>query len=80
MARILLAMIRLYQLTLSKVIGQVCRFEPSCSRYTTTCIERFGAARGSWLGVKRVCRCRPFNAGGFDPPPALHAHSEVHDA
>ena len=68
-ARILLVLIRVYQLTLSRLVGQACRFEPTCSRYTATCIARFGALRGSWLGTKRICRCHPFCPGGFDPPP-----------
>jgi uncharacterized protein len=68
--RLLLALIRLYQWTLSPLLGPVCRFEPSCSRYTATCIERFGALRGGWLGAKRLGRCHPFHPGGYDPPPA----------
>ena len=73
---LLLGLIRLYQLTLSRLLGPSCRFEPSCSHYTATCIERFGALRGSWLGIKRIGRCHPFNPGGFDPPP----HAESADA
>jgi putative membrane protein insertion efficiency factor len=65
----LLFVIRVYQLTLSRLLGPSCRFEPSCSHYTATCIDRFGALRGSWLGMKRIGRCHPFNPGGFDPPP-----------
>ena len=65
----LLLLIHVYQLTLSRLLGPSCRFEPSCSHYTATCIERFGALRGSWLGIKRIGRCHPFNPGGFDPPP-----------
>ena len=66
---VLLALIRLYQLTLSRLLGSACRFEPSCSHYTATCIERFGATRGSWLGIERIARCHPFHPGGYDPPP-----------
>jgi len=68
---IVLFVIRVYWVTLSPIIGRVCRFEPSCSRYTYACVERFGPFRGSWLGLKRICRCHPFHPGGFDPPPAL---------
>lgn len=66
-----LGLIKLYWWTLSPLIGSVCRFEPSCSRYTAVCIEHHGALRGSWLGMKRICRCHPFAAGGFDPPPGV---------
>lgn len=77
----LLFLIRLYQMTLSRLIGSSCRFEPSCSRYTATCIERFGALRGSWLGIKRIGRCHPLNPGGFDPPPnVVHTPHHPHEA
>jgi putative membrane protein insertion efficiency factor len=75
----LLVLIRVYQLTLSRLLGPSCRFEPSCSHYTATCIERFGALRGAWLGIKRIGRCHPFNAGGFDPPPRV-ANRHVRDS
>lgn len=71
MRAVLLWLIRAYQWGLSPLLGMRCRFEPSCSRYTATSIERFGALRGSWLGVSRVCRCHPFHPGGYDPPPEL---------
>jgi len=71
MRAILLVAIRVYQRTLSPLFGPACRFEPSCSHYTATCIERFGALRGSWLGLRRLGRCHPFHPGGFDPPPRL---------
>lgn len=71
MARLFLFFIQIYWWTLSPIIGSVCRFQPTCSRYTATAIQRFGAAQGTWLGVKRICRCHPFHPGGFDPPPEL---------
>jgi putative membrane protein insertion efficiency factor len=76
MRSLLLALIRLYQLTLSPFVGRACRFEPSCSRYTASCIELHGAARGSWLGLKRIARCHPFHPGGYDPPPELTVRTE----
>jgi putative membrane protein insertion efficiency factor len=72
-ARALLGLIRVYQLLLSPLLGRTCRFEPSCSHYTAACVERFGAARGLWLGARRVARCHPFHPGGYDPPPQRHA-------
>ncbi|MFT3769913.1 MAG: membrane protein insertion efficiency factor YidD [Minicystis sp.] len=71
--RLLIALIRVYQLTLSRLLlaafGPVCRFEPSCSRYAVACLEGHGALRGSLLSVKRLCKCHPFHPGGYDPPP-----------
>jgi hypothetical protein len=69
MQTILIQLIRLYRLLLSPWLGQHCRFEPSCSSYALTAIRRYGAARGSWLAVKRLSRCHPWHAGGFDPVP-----------
>jgi putative membrane protein insertion efficiency factor len=67
--QILLWMIRLYQLLLSPWLGGACRFHPSCSCYTHTAIERFGALRGAWLGLRRLLRCHPLTQGGYDPVP-----------
>lgn len=64
-----LGLIRAYQLTLSHLMFTQCRFTPSCSRYTYEAVERYGALRGSWLGLKRILRCHPFNPGGYDPVP-----------
>jgi len=69
MEKILQAIIRAYQLVLSPFIGQHCRFTPSCSQYTSEAIEKYGAAKGSWMGIKRIGRCHPFCKGGHDPVP-----------
>jgi len=68
-ARFLIFLIRVYQVTLSPLIGPVCRFQPSCSRYTAECLRLHGALRGTLLGVKRLAKCHPFHPGGHDPPP-----------
>ncbi len=47
----------------------VCRFKPTCSEYTYQAIDKFGAAKGLWLGLKRIIRCHPWNSGGYDPIP-----------
>jgi uncharacterized protein len=67
--RVLLLLIRIYQVTLSPLLGNACRFEPSCSRYAFACIEAHGALRGGYLAVRRILRCHPFHPGGYDPPP-----------
>lgn len=72
-ARVLIALVRVYQLTLSRLMGPVCRFHPSCSHYTAECLKLHGAFRGSYLGLFRILRCHPFNPGGYDPPPPAAA-------
>lgn len=69
MKYIAMALIRLYQLTLSRILPPSCRFTPSCSHYSYEALRRFGFLRGGWLSVKRVSRCHPFNPGGYDPVP-----------
>jgi putative membrane protein insertion efficiency factor len=68
MKRMLLASIRLYQAT-APYRRPRCRYLPTCSAYAAEAIERHGAARGSWLAVRRVSRCHPFGSYGFDPVP-----------
>ena len=69
MKRLLIALVRLYQLLLSPWVGGQCRFDPTCSAYTIEAIDRHGAAAGSYLGAVRVLRCHPWCAGGHDPVP-----------
>ena len=66
---VLLKIIRGYQLFLSPVLGSSCRFEPTCSCYTQQAIEKHGAIKGSWLGIRRIGKCHPWNEGGYDPVP-----------
>lgn len=66
---LVLRLIRGYQAAISPALGDVCRYEPSCSRYAYEAIERYGVVRGSWLGARRLWRCRPGVAGGYDPVP-----------
>jgi putative membrane protein insertion efficiency factor len=66
--RCLVAAVRVYQWTLSPLVGRYCRFQPTCSNYFIGAVEKYGAVRGSCKGVARICRCHPFHPGGYDPP------------
>lgn len=63
------ALIRGYQRFISPGLPSSCRFQPTCSQYTLEAVERYGAAKGLWLGIKRIGRCHPLNPGGYDPVP-----------
>jgi putative membrane protein insertion efficiency factor len=67
LARAMIAFVRLYQLTLSPLLGGHCRFQPTCSRYFIDAVERRGALRGTLTGLWRIARCHPFSRGGYDP-------------
>lgn len=69
-ATFLLGVIRVYQLTLSSVMGRQCRFLPTCSEYTGDAIRQHGAWAGFWLGFSRVLSCHPWGGNGYDPVPA----------
>jgi putative membrane protein insertion efficiency factor len=67
MKALALGAIRAYQLLLSPLLPPSCRFTPTCSEYTRQAIERYGFRRGAYMGVRRILRCNPFHAGGYDP-------------
>jgi putative membrane protein insertion efficiency factor len=67
-ATLLVGSVRLYQWTLSPLIGRHCRFEPTCSVYFIMAVRKYGAVRGAWRGILRIGRCHPFHPGGHDPP------------
>ena len=68
-ALLCLVFIRLYQVTLSPLLGGHCRFHPTCSRYAAECFQTLPAHRALWLTIRRVLRCHPFGPHGYDPPP-----------
>lgn len=72
-ARAVLALLRLYRIAISPLRPPSCRYAPTCSEYAVVAIERFGALRGGWLALRRLLRCHPFHAGGYDPVPAAPA-------
>jgi putative membrane protein insertion efficiency factor len=65
---LLIAVARLYRWTLSPLLGQHCRFEPTCSEYFIGAVRKHGAVRGTIRGLARVARCHPWHPGGYDPP------------
>jgi len=66
--KIALTLIKIYQ-KISALTPSRCRFYPTCSEYTKQAIIKYGFLKGAWLGIKRICRCHPFNDGGYDPVP-----------
>lgn len=74
-AQIAVFLIQVYRATLSPLLGANCRYTPTCSRYTEEAVRRFGPWRGSWMGLRRIGRCHPWHAAGYDPVP-----TRPHDA
>jgi len=68
-ARLLIGVARLWQIGPSAILPPSCRYQPSCSAYAIEALRRYGAAKGSWLAIKRISRCHPFGGSGYDPVP-----------
>lgn len=66
-ARALVALLAVYKRLISPLLPPACKFHPTCSEYARDAVVRYGVARGSWLAMRRLLRCRPFSAGGYDP-------------
>lgn len=67
--KIIITLIRFYQLALSPLKQPTCRFSPTCSQYSIEAIEQFGVIKGTYLSVRRILKCHPFHEGGYDPVP-----------
>lgn len=68
-AKFFCVLIRAYQICISPLFPSCCRFTPSCSTYALEAIKKYGAAKGLFLSIKRICKCNPFHKGGYDPVP-----------
>ena len=68
-AQLMILLAKAWQKGPSQVLPPICRYEPSCWAYAITAIGRYGAARGGWMALKRICRCHPWGGQGYDPVP-----------
>ena len=69
MREVAITAIQFYQKALSPYWGKTCRYEPTCSRYSSEAVGKYGVLKGLWLTAKRLCRCRPLGGQGYDPVP-----------
>jgi len=67
--RLIILLARAWQMGPSLVLPPTCRYAPSCSAYTIEAVSRYGALKGGWLGLRRICRCHPWGGSGLDPVP-----------
>lgn len=76
MKHVLIALLRVYRAVISPLYGEVCRYYPSCSAYALGAVQEHGSIRGSWLAARRLARCHPWAAGGYDPVPPRESPRE----
>ena len=69
MRHVFIALVRLYQILVSPLLGSNCRFTPTCSAYSVEALQKHGAWKGGWLAIKRISRCHPWGGDGYDPVP-----------
>jgi putative membrane protein insertion efficiency factor len=74
---LLIVLLRGYRLLISPLYGQVCRYHPSCSAYALDAVREHGSIRGSWLTLRRLGRCHPWAAGGYDPVPCRSSRASA---
>jgi putative membrane protein insertion efficiency factor len=67
--KLALLLVKFYQLSIRPLLPNACRYTPSCSEYATEAINKYGALKGSWMGLKRISRCHPWGGHGYDPVP-----------
>lgn len=78
MRKIVIGLIWIYRLALSPWLGGNCRFHPTCSVYAAEAVDKYGSIRGLWFAVRRIGRCHPWNAGGYDPVPETTDLEKAH--
>jgi len=67
LSKLLIFLVLLYRVTLGRIMGGHCRFQPSCSQYMIDAVQKHGPIKGGWRGLKRIARCHPFGGSGYDP-------------